>query len=122
VRAAFIDAGRGEVYRGLYGADLEPLCGETAGSLTGWIETLPESGIEIVTAEAGRFAAELEGSRCAGTRVVEAPRFLGATIARIGLGEYLAGRSVDPASVDANYVRRADAELNWKALLRTAGP
>ena len=32
-------------------------------------------------------------------------------VARIGLRKLLAGETVDPATLDANYIRRSDAEL-----------
>jgi tRNA threonylcarbamoyladenosine biosynthesis protein TsaB len=39
---------------------------------------------------------------------------LAAQIARIAAERLAQGRATDPAALDANYVRRADAELSWK--------
>ncbi len=47
----------------------------------------------------------------AGIPVVTAPRTLAAAIGRIASGEFVAGRASDPAEIDANYIRRSDAEL-----------
>jgi hypothetical protein len=44
----------------------------------------------------------------ADARIVIAPEALAAAIGR------LAGAGGDPAALDANYVRRSDAELLWK--------
>jgi tRNA threonylcarbamoyladenosine biosynthesis protein TsaB len=46
--------------------------------------------------------------------VTEAPRALAAAIARIGAARFERGEACDPAALDANYVRRSDAELFWK--------
>jgi hypothetical protein len=45
---------------------------------------------------------------------VTAPPALAAAIGRIALGRFLRGEASDPAALDANYVRRPDAELLWK--------
>jgi hypothetical protein len=44
-----------------------------------------------------------------GRVVTVAPRALAAAIGRLAAGEL-----TDPAGLDANYVRRSDAELFWK--------
>jgi hypothetical protein len=35
-------------------------------------------------------------------------------VGTIAAREFAAGRAVDPVLIDANYVRRADAEMMWK--------
>lgn len=99
VRAAVIDARRGEVYGAVFGAGLEALGEESVGPLERWLDSLPP-GAEIVTT-----APELLGERAA----TLAPRALAAAIGRLAAGEL-----ADPAALDANYVRRSDAELFWK--------
>jgi tRNA threonylcarbamoyladenosine biosynthesis protein TsaB len=62
----------------------------------------------------GAVPLVLEGTRFAGARIVTAPRALAAAIAHIA-GERLArGEASDAAGLDANYVRRTDAELALK--------
>jgi hypothetical protein len=39
---------------------------------------------------------------------------LAAVIARIAAVEFGQGHAQDPAAIDANYVRRADAEVMWR--------
>ena len=43
-----------------------------------------------------------------------APRALAGAVARIALSAWQNGETTDPAALDANYVRRSDAELFWK--------
>jgi tRNA threonylcarbamoyladenosine biosynthesis protein TsaB len=45
---------------------------------------------------------------------VTAPRTLAAAIGQIASRRFCAGETGDPAALDANYVRRSDAELFWK--------
>lgn len=118
LRAAILDARRGEIYCGLYTSTLELASAETVMKFPDWVAGLPAEGIEFVSTDFAPFA----GSAPHGIPVVEAPRFLAAAIARIAAAEYAAGRGSDPATIDANYVRRSDAELNWSDPLRTLGP
>jgi hypothetical protein len=67
---------------------------EVVMKLESWLPTLPE--------------------RCELISTVGAPRALAAVIGHIAWDEFTLGRSSDPAEIDANYVRRSDAELFWK--------
>ena len=106
-RAAVIDARRGEVYAGLYGADLEALAAERVGPLAA-LEVALGADVEIVTSYPQLFT---------GRPVTPAPQALAAALGR--LAERL--EAVDPAGLDANYVRASDAELFWKEP-RLSGP
>jgi tRNA threonylcarbamoyladenosine biosynthesis protein TsaB len=99
VRAAVMDARRGEVYGAVFGAGLQPLGEESVGPLERWLDSLPPEA-EMVTT-----APDLLGDRA----VTVAPRALAAAIGRLA-----GGALTDPAGLDANYVRRSDAELFWK--------
>ena len=79
-----------------------------------WLETLPTAPVEFVSTDFSPFRAALAGTRFEGAAVVEAPRALAGAIARIARVKFQQGLAVDPAEVDANYVRRSDAELFWK--------
>jgi tRNA threonylcarbamoyladenosine biosynthesis protein TsaB len=89
IRAPFFDARRGEVYGGLYSAELEALGEERVTTYEKWRASLPE-GAEVIA---------LDG------------RPLAAVIARIAAGRYARGERGAPEAIDANYVRRSDAEL-----------
>jgi hypothetical protein len=43
-----------------------------------------------------------------------APRALAPAVASIAWQRYLSGERPDPITLDANYVRRSDAELHWR--------
>ena len=106
LRAAVLDARRGEVYGGVYNARLQPVQEEVVAKLPLWMESLPQGNLEIVT----------QGFALGGATVpvVEAPKALAGSIGRIAFGRLLSGEVLDPAEADANYVRRSDAELLWK--------
>jgi tRNA threonylcarbamoyladenosine biosynthesis protein TsaB len=108
LRAAVLDARRGEVYGAVYDDAGRLVSPEVVAKLADWLASLPE-GVEFVSPDFTAFGEGLP----AGPRVTS-PRALAAAIARIA-GERLArGEACDPAALDANYVRRSDAELFWK--------
>jgi len=98
---AVVDAGRGELYVGKY-------------KVTGVRAELRDQSIL-------KLAAFLEQFPSLESRVITTfPKIPGATlvaplqadaIGRIGLQKLLAGETADTASLDANYIRRSDAEL-----------
>ena len=49
-----------------------------------------------------------------GMVVTLAPRVIAGVVGRIAEARWLAGEKPDAAALDANYVRRTDAELNWR--------
>ena len=111
LRAPVLDARRGEVYGAVYGAGGEPLLEETVMKFPAWLETLPEGDLEFVAIDFDPFRPALAGTRFAQANVVTAPRALAAAIGRIARRRFALGQTVDAAAVDANYVRRSDAEL-----------
>ncbi|MGA2132665.1 MAG: tRNA (adenosine(37)-N6)-threonylcarbamoyltransferase complex dimerization subunit type 1 TsaB [Bryobacteraceae bacterium] len=114
LRATVLDARRGEVYGAVYDADGGIVMPETVMPFPKWLATLPACEIEFVATDFEPFAPALAGTRFAQALVTTAPRAQAAAIARIGEKELAAGRARDPAAIDANYVRRSDAELFWK--------
>ena len=105
LRAAVLDARRGEVYGAVYDGAGKLAAPETVAPLPAWLESLPAGEMEFVVSG---FVPQLVGTRFADTHIVTAPEALAAAIGR------LAGNGGDPAALDANYVRRSDAELLWK--------
>lgn len=101
LRAAVLDAHRGEVYGAVYDAASRVVVPEVVAPLEAWLAMLPEGELEFVVSG---FTPPLAGA------VTVAPRALAGAVAR------LASRAEpqDPAALDANYVRRPDAELLWK--------
>jgi tRNA threonylcarbamoyladenosine biosynthesis protein TsaB len=108
-RAAVIDARRGEVYAALYDASGRQLLRESVLPFEKFLASLPGTSFEWVSPDLSSFAPLI-----AGAPSVEAPRALAGAIAQIAIQRNAAGLSSDPAAIEANYVRRSDAELFWK--------
>ncbi len=106
LRATVIDARRGEVYGAVYDAALDPVCEEVVVKFPAWLGTLPKGDLEFITS--GYPVPEGMGP------VTMAPRALAGAIGRIAMQRLREGLAQDPADIDANYVRRSDAELLWK--------
>ena len=106
LRAAVLDARRGEVYGGVYDAGLRLVQEEVVAKLEDWLAGLPGGDLEIVTQ-----GLRLEGES---RPVVEGPRNLAGSIGHIAFDRLGRGEVLDPAEIDANYVRRSDAELLWR--------
>jgi len=90
---------------------------EFFGEIAGW-DTGPE-GMAIATPEPALLAASLEQLRASSgwARSIPVERVSPILAPHIGMLGYLRaeqGRLTDSLSLDANYVRRADAELKWK--------
>jgi tRNA threonylcarbamoyladenosine biosynthesis protein TsaB len=111
LRAIVLDARRGEVYGALYNAELECVQPETVIRFADWLAGLPDSDVEFIALDFTLFADALRGQP-----MVVAPRTLARAIGRIAWRDFLAGRAIDAAALDANYVRRSDAELLWKEM------
>jgi len=114
LRAVVLDARRGEIYGAVYDAQLELVSPEVVNKFQDWLVTLPEDRLQFVSTNPEAFEPALAGTRFAGAPVVRAPRALAGAVARIAARRLAAGEAGDPAALDANYVRRTDAELKWK--------
>jgi tRNA threonylcarbamoyladenosine biosynthesis protein TsaB len=106
LRAPVLDARRGEIYGGVYDASLRAVREEAVMPLEDWIAALPQGDIEIVT---NGFVLPAQPHP-----VIQAPRALAGAIAQIAVRRFSLGQALDPAQIDANYVRRSDAELLWR--------
>jgi tRNA threonylcarbamoyladenosine biosynthesis protein TsaB len=110
LRATVLDARRGEVYGALYDNHLDAVAGETVMKFPAWLERLPAAGYEFISNDFSPFVNHVNPN----IPVVTAPQAMAHAIGIIAWSEVRAGRTQDPALVDANYVRRSDAELFWK--------
>jgi tRNA threonylcarbamoyladenosine biosynthesis protein TsaB len=123
--AAFLDARRGQIFGAVYRT------GAAGGGLNLSLESeetllLPEEFLQMVQ---GKVAADgvdfvsptpdaIPGARLSevfpGARVVPVSAALAPAIGRLGFQRAGRGEVVDAIRVDANYVRRSDAEAAWK--------
>lgn len=109
-RAVVLDARRGEVYGGVYDSKLNIVEPEVVLKFPLWLDSLRLPSYEFIWMKGSPFQAALEETRFAGMPHIEVQSGLAGAVARCAeLGEW-----VDPAILDANYVRRSDAELFWK--------
>jgi tRNA threonylcarbamoyladenosine biosynthesis protein TsaB len=109
LRAAVLDARRGQIFGAVYDAAGCLVSPEVVAKVEAWLASLPAGDLEFVATDFAPFATAL-----AGKRMVTAPRALAGAVASLALARYERGEACDPAALDANYVRRSDAELFWK--------
>jgi tRNA threonylcarbamoyladenosine biosynthesis protein TsaB len=105
LRAVALDARRGQVYGAVYDGRAKLVVAETVGPWDEWLQRVPP-GAEFVG---------LDGGPCdiAGVAFTIGPRYLAAAVAACAEMDAPAAWS-DPVGLDANYVRRSDAEMFWK--------
>ena len=97
-RATVIDARRGEVYAALY---------DGAGN-----QVIPEEVLPLEKFKDALFGREVEWILHPDSGQMP----LAGAIARIAIRKAKHGLAQDPAAIEANYVRRSDAELLWKEI------
>lgn len=95
LRAAVLDARRDQVYGAVYNAQAELVGEEVVTSREEWLKLVPADA-EWIGAVNGPYGQYLAAA------VAECAE-------RDGVEKWL-----DPVGIDANYVRRSDAELFWK--------
>ncbi len=123
-----IDARRGELYAGYY--RIEPQSPTAAATLTAagedavmtpdeflsWLAEFPSLDQAILATPSAAWLASVlpPGSEAPQRQICEVSPVLAPTIAKLAYQRALRGETVDALRLDANYVRRSDAELNWK--------
>jgi tRNA threonylcarbamoyladenosine biosynthesis protein TsaB len=106
---AVLDAGRGEVYAGEY--EVRPKEATCLSERLLSLDELAESdGGQIVTPDPN--VAEALRPRRIPVEVIARPR--SDAIARLGWRKIVAGETVSPEELEANYIRRSDAEIFLK--------
>jgi len=113
---AALDAGRSEVFCGLYAVDRSGAQGpgdvkaleEELLSQTEFLKRAHDQNIATVATSDGNIAEAAAGAHLK-SELVERPD--SALIARVGLRKLLRGETVSVDVLDANYLRRSDAEI-----------
>lgn len=111
--ASALDAGRGEIFFGLYLLDNRHATKLAEKLLTRdeFLEELRSCGTnQLVTSD---HAVATIANECQ-VEVQEVDRPGSEAAARIGLHKLLAGETISVEALDANYIRRSDAELSLK--------
>lgn len=70
--------------------------------------------VEFVTPSLEIIRSAVEGGSFNGVRITEASEDLAPWVGRAGYEKYLFGEISDVLQLDANYIRRCDAEVYWK--------
>jgi tRNA threonylcarbamoyladenosine biosynthesis protein TsaB len=124
-----IDARRGQVYAGSFvsasASGCDALIREagdedavmTPSEFLAWLTPMKDlRGAVLATTDSKYLASITSGSEISATglRVCEVSPVLAPTMALLAYAKAQRGESVDALTLDANYVRRSDAELNWK--------
>ncbi|HLY98787.1 MAG TPA: tRNA (adenosine(37)-N6)-threonylcarbamoyltransferase complex dimerization subunit type 1 TsaB [Candidatus Angelobacter sp.] len=112
--AAALDAGRSEVFFGVYDVQdgRAATQKEVLLSQTGFLEEAKMGGlVSVVTSDTS--VAQLASA--AGIDIREVARPSSESIARIGLKKLFAGETVSAEALDANYIRRSDPEIFLKS-------
>ena len=115
-RAPVLDARRGEVYGAVYNDALELVQDEVVSQLDAWLASLSMNVEFVIPAIAGE-AEQSIADALPKERLTHAPRAMAAAIGKIALdrlrNKLRLGVAQDPAEMDANYVRRSDAQMLW---------
>jgi tRNA threonylcarbamoyladenosine biosynthesis protein TsaB len=123
--AAVMDAGRGQIFGGVFrsrkdgSGELEPIGEEVVATADEFLPLLqPQLGggsglvIACILPEVIRPALERQDLGCCRIEVVS--NVLAPFIGQLGYAKAVRGDVVDALHLDANYIRRSDAEMNWK--------
>ena len=123
--AAFLDARRGQVFGAVYqreGENLAMLGEEMVIGPGKFVEASTDLAngekISWVSPDAALVEADpaWKGREKRGESIEAASPILAGIIGRIGMRRLQSGNSTDALGLDANYVRRSDAEIFWKGV------
>lgn len=119
-----LDARRGQIYGGVYrrrgGEGLERVGDErvmTPGEFLASLRAeVDEARLVFVTPTPEILSESLARSGFAGAAIEQVSTVLAPIIGQLGVARARRGEVVDALHLDANYIRRSDAELLWKGL------
>ena len=122
--AATFDAQRGQIFGGLYRVDqrrqgklIEQEMVITPDEFVKWVgRETGEETVRWISLDPGLIeAAPSWAARAAkGEELLQCPDALALGVAELGEERACRGEFTDPLQLDANYVRRSDAEIFWK--------
>jgi tRNA threonylcarbamoyladenosine biosynthesis protein TsaB len=117
-RVPVLDARRGEVFAAVYDDQLRAVVDEAAFAWPKFVPSLENRDVTVIGLTAAIFEAggpaHLPDGAGPRLKHVTAAEPLAAAIARLASARCARGETQPPEAVDANYVRRSDAELKWK--------
>ena len=119
--APMVDAYRGQIFGGLYekrDGDVAPRGRERVASLEEFLAALVEEKVRpadctLIGPHLERWAPAIRESPFSGSRQEITSPVLAEAVGRCGRRRLARGEGVDALHLEANYVRRSDAELLW---------
>ncbi|HXJ41354.1 MAG TPA: tRNA (adenosine(37)-N6)-threonylcarbamoyltransferase complex dimerization subunit type 1 TsaB [Bryobacteraceae bacterium] len=114
LRATVLDARRGEVFAALFDSEGKAIIDEQVIRFPRFLELVAEYEFEWISTNFEPFRTALAGTRFEAMPETLAPRALAGAIGRMAQKQFNGGLSGEPAAIEANYVRRSDAELLWR--------
>jgi len=121
--APFLDARRGQIFGAIYRRreghelELETVSGESILSVDEFLELITGKSaqpVALVSPTPDVLPSQRIEEVLPGQRVITVSASLAPAIGRLGFERAKRGDLVDALSLDANYVRRSDAESAWK--------
>jgi tRNA threonylcarbamoyladenosine biosynthesis protein TsaB len=120
--AAILDGRRGQIFGALYAAEsgvmreMVPACVLDATEFLAVVQGHVGTGLlTIATTRPELFEGVLAKTSLAGATVVRVSPVLAPSVAGIGIERASRGELTNALELDANYIRRSDAEVLWKA-------
>ena len=122
VLVSLMDAYRGQIFGGVYQkirGEVERRGPERVGTLEEFLSVLAGEGVQPAACTLVGPQLERWGERLSATTFAAAPResvspVLAEAVARCAGRKIARGETLDALRLEANYVRRSDAELLWK--------
>lgn len=120
--AAILDGRRGQIFGAVYAAEsrglreVVPACVLDADEFLAVVAGHAVTGkLTIATTRPELIEAALAKSKLAPGRIVRVSPVLAPSVAQIGIERASRGELTNALELDANYIRRSDAEVLWKA-------
>ena len=117
-RAPILDARRGEVYAAVYDDQLRLVVDEVVTPWEDFLRLVGDREVSFLSPDPAMFqaggAAPIETRGLARYPTGTASTCLAEAVAQVAARRFAEGQAVPPEAVDANYIRRPDAELKWR--------
>ena len=117
-RAPILDARRGEVYAAVYDDQLRPVVDEVVTPWEDFLRLVGDREVSFLSQDSNMFApdgaAPIETKGHSRYRIATVSTCLAEAAAQVAVACVAEGKVMPPEAVDANYIRRPDAELKWK--------
>ena len=116
--APTLDARRGEVYAAVYDDQLRPVVDEVVTPWEDFLRLVGDREVSFLSPDPTMFqpggAAPIETEGHSRYRTATVSTCLAEAVAQVAVACVAEGKVMPPEAVDANYIRRPEAELKWK--------